>query len=128
MSTSVMQLSPSETYAFITDALACRQVPYIAGAPAIGKSQVAQQVAKDANAELIDIRLSQYLSEDLTGLPERDDARGKAIYLPFDVFPLQGDPVPDGKSGWIILRLFLNLISMGNRSSLFHSGEIQVLM
>ena len=115
MSTSVMQLSPSETYAFITDALACRQVPYIAGAPAIGKSQVAQQVAKDANAELIDIRLSQYLSEDLTGLPERDDARGKAIYLPFDVFPLQGDPVPDGKSGWII---FLDELSSASEEVL----------
>lgn len=98
----IMQLSPSETFEFVTNALACRQVPYIAGPPAIGKSQVVHQVADAANAEMIDIRLSQYLSEDLTGLPERDEKTGKAKYLPFDVFPLVGDKIPDGKSGWII--------------------------
>ena len=99
---TVLQLSPSETFEFVTNALACRQVPYIAGAPAIGKSQVVAQVAEAANAKMIDIRLSQYLSEDLTGLPEKDEKTGKAKYLPFDVFPLVGDKIPDGYSGWII--------------------------
>jgi len=108
MSSSIMQLSPSETYEFVTAALACRQVPYVAGPPAIGKSQVIHQVAEDANAMMIDLRLSQMLSEDMTGLPERDEKRGKAIYLPFDTFPLEGDPIPDGYSGWL---LFLDELS-----------------
>jgi len=108
MSSSIMQLSPTETYEFVTAALACRQVPYVAGPPAIGKSQVIHQVAEDANAMMIDLRLSQMLSEDMTGLPERDEARGKAIYLPFDTFPLEGDPIPDGYSGWL---LFLDELS-----------------
>lgn len=102
MSSSIMQLSPSETFEFVTNALACRQVPYVAGPPAIGKSQIVHQVADAANAQMIDIRLSQYLSEDLTGLPEKDEKTGKAKYLPFDVFPLVGDQIPSGKSGWII--------------------------
>lgn len=105
---SVLELSPSETYEFVTAALSCKQVPYIAGPPAIGKSQVVHQVADDANALMIDLRLSQMLSEDMTGLPERDEKRGKAIYLPFDTFPLEGDAIPEGYSGWL---LFLDELS-----------------
>lgn len=104
----VMQLSPSEVYEFVTNALSIKQVPYIAGPPAIGKSQVVHQVAKDANAMMIDLRLSQMLSEDMTGLPEKDSDRGKAVYLPFETFPLEGDTVPNGYSGWL---LFLDELS-----------------
>ena len=110
-SADILKLSPSECYEFITAALSMKpnpQVPYIAGPPAIGKSQVVAQVARDANAKMIDLRLSQMLSEDMTGLPERDEKRGKAIYLPFETFPLEGDEVPDGYSGWM---LFLDELS-----------------
>ena len=105
---SIVKLKPQEVYEFITRALSCRQVPYIAGPPAIGKSQVVHQVAEDANAKMIDLRLSQILSEDLTGLPERDPDTGKAKYLPFETFPLEGDEVPDEYSGWL---LFLDELS-----------------
>lgn len=105
---SILQLTPSEMYEFITRALSARQVPYVAGPPAIGKSQVVHQVARDANAKMIDLRLSQILSEDMTGLPERDEKKGKANYLPFETFPLEGDPIPDGYNGWL---LFLDELS-----------------
>lgn len=108
MSNDILKLSPSEVYEFVTAALSLKQVPYIAGPPAIGKSQVVHQVAHDANAKMIDLRLSQMLSEDMTGLPERDENRGKAIYLPFETFPLEGDPIPEGYSGWL---LFLDELS-----------------
>ena len=107
-STDIMKLSPSDVYEFVTAALKLKQVPYVAGPAAIGKSQVIHQVAKDANAYMIDLRLSQMLSEDLTGLPVRDEKRNKAIYLPFDTFPLEGDSIPDGYSGWL---LFLDELS-----------------
>lgn len=105
---NILQLGPRELYEFITGALGCRQVPYIAGPPGIGKSQIVQQVANDAEAKVIDLRLSQMLSEDLTGIPERDAEKGKAYYLPFDRFPLEGDEVPDGYNGWM---LFLDELS-----------------
>jgi len=110
-SADILKLSPSECYEFITAALSMKpspQVPYIAGPPGIGKSQIVAQVARDANAKMIDLRLSQMLSEDMTGLPERDEKRGKAIYLPFETFPLESDEVPDGYSGWM---LFLDELS-----------------
>ena len=106
-SNKVLSLTPDEAYVFITDALSCKQVLYIAGPPAIGKSQVVHKVAADANAMMIDVRLSQMLSEDMTGVPERTN-HGKASYLPFDIFPLEGDPIPTGYKGWL---LFLDELS-----------------
>lgn len=98
---NVIELTPSEVYHFITVALRCKQVPYIGGPPAIGKSQVVHQVAKAANAKLIDTRLSQKLPEELSGFPEKNQETGKAVYIPFEEIPLEGDPVPEGYSGWI---------------------------
>lgn len=115
MSAEILKLSPSEVYEFVTTALACRQVAYVAGPPAIGKSQVIAQVAKDAKAKMIDLRLSQILSEDMTGLPERDEKTGKAVYLPFEMFPLEGDPIPDGYNGWL---LFLDELSSASEEVL----------
>lgn len=104
----ILKLNPTEVYEFVTAALSCKQVPYVAGPPGIGKSQIVAQVADDANAKMIDLRLSQMLSEDMTGLPERNADTGKAIYLPFEQFPLEGDAIPDGYSGWL---LFLDELS-----------------
>jgi hypothetical protein len=114
-SKSVLTLSPQETYNFVVNTIACGDVPYVSGPPAIGKSQVVAQVAEDANALMIDIRLSQILPEDMTGLPERDEKIGKAKYLPFDMFPLEGDEIPDGYSGWII---FLDELSSASEEVL----------
>ena len=115
MTAEIMKLKPSEAYDFITAALKCGHVPYIAGPPALGKSQIVAQVAEDANAKMIDLRLSQILSEDMTGLPERDPKTNKAVYLPFETFPLEGDRIPDGYSGWM---LFLDELSSASEEVL----------
>ena len=88
MGAEILKLKPSEVHDFVLDAILCKQVAYIAGPPGIGKSQVIQQVFDECNLKMIDIRLSQFLSEDLTGLPERDEKTGKAKYLPFETFRL----------------------------------------
>lgn len=111
----ILKLTPLEIYEFITAALSCKQVPYIAGPPAIGKSRIVYQVAEDANALVIDKRLSQMLSEDMTGLPERNASKTKAVYLPFEEFPMEGDPLPDGYSGWF---LFLDELSSASEEVL----------
>lgn len=95
-------LTPSETKAFIHTCIRIREIPYIAGPPGIGKSAIVAQIADERNLELIDIRLSQYLTEDLTGIPSIDPASGKAKYNPFPTFPLDTDPLPTGKRGWLI--------------------------
>lgn len=95
-------LTPSETYEFISHALLIREIPYIAGPPGIGKSDIVAQIAKDFGLKLLDIRLSQMLPEDLTGIPSLNAATGKADYNPFSTFPMVGDSVPAGFNGWLI--------------------------
>lgn len=95
-------MSPSETKAFISHALMIREIPYIAGPPGIGKSDIVAQVADEFGLMLLDIRLSQMLPEDLTGLPSLDTKTNKAEYNPFSTFPMKGDKIPDGYNGWLI--------------------------
>lgn len=100
-------LTPSETIQFIKDSLMIGEIPYIAGPPGIGKSDVFAQVADDFGLVLIDERLSQKLPEDMSGLPSLNQATGKAQYNPFDTIPMEGDPLPivNGVEmhGWLLL-------------------------
>lgn len=107
--------TPSEAITFIEMCLKIKEIPYIAGPPGIGKSAIVAQVADDYNLELIDIRLSQYLTEDLTGIPSIDAATNKAKYNPFETFPMAGDPLPAGKNGWLV---FLDELSSASEEIL----------
>ena len=98
----MIALKPAHVHEFIINALVCKRIPYISGPPGIGKSDIVFQVAKEINLLPLDIRLSQKLPEDLSGLPTVDPVTGKAKYLPFDTFPMEGDPVPPGYDGWMI--------------------------
>ena len=95
-------LTPSETKSFIRDCLRIKEIPYIAGPAGIGKSDIVAQIADEFDLELLDIRLSQMLVEDLTGIPSLDATIGKAKYNPFQTFPMVGDAIPTGKRGWLI--------------------------
>lgn len=75
-------------------------VPNILGSPGIGKSAVVHHLADLFNLELIDIRLSQCDPTDLLGFPEIKNGRS-SYALPEDI-PLEGDPIPEGKDGWLI--------------------------
>jgi len=98
----MLELTPSEVKKFITNALKIRKIPYVAGVAGIGKSDIFEQVADDFNLKLLDIRLSQKLPEDLTGLPIRNEKTNKAEYIPFDTFPMENDPIPEGYVGWLV--------------------------
>jgi len=65
-------------------------VPYVHGAPAIGKSEIVAQIADEMDAHLIDLRLAQLEPMDLAGLPYPDEEAGMFSYLPLDQFPLKG--------------------------------------
>jgi MoxR-like ATPase len=100
-------LTPSQTEKFIIEALKRKKIPYVAGPPGIGKSEIVMKVAQDFNLKLIDIILSQMQPEDLAGIPVTNEKTGRASYYVFDVFPLEGDPLPkdkdgDDMDGWLI--------------------------
>jgi len=87
---------------FIIRALLAGNVPFLTSSPGMGKSSIISSIADDFGMKLIDHRLSTSAPEDLSGLP-RFRSDGKAEFAPFaDLFPLEGDKVPDGYNGWLI--------------------------
>lgn len=75
-------------------------VPFLVGSPGCGKSQLVHQVAREYNLMVIDLRLSQCDPCDLLGFPQIMGR--KAGYMPMNTFPVEGDEIPEGYSGWLL--------------------------
>lgn len=102
-----------EVRSMIERAVMSGLVLMITSSPGMGKSALVHSVAEDHNLKMIDHRLSTSAPEDLTGLPFRR-ADGRAEFAPFgDLFPLEGDPLPEGKDGWL---LFLDELNSASKS------------
>lgn len=76
-------------------------VPFLHSSPAQGKSSLAKQLAEQYKLKVIDLRLTELDSTDLSGLPYFNN--GKAEFMPFNTFPLQDTPIPEDYTGWLIL-------------------------
>ena len=101
-----MEVSTKELPEAITDILYAGLTPYVTGSPGIAKSAIISQVADSLNLKLIDVRLAQMDSSDLLGFPTI--INGKTSFVPPDVFPIDTDPLPEGKEGYL---LFLDELS-----------------
>lgn len=89
-----------EILEIITNLLKNKLVPYIVGAGGIGKSDLAREIASKHNLKLIDIRPTTMLCEDLSGFARiKED---KSEYVPFNVFPIEGDPIEENTKGWLL--------------------------
>lgn len=75
-------------------------VPFLAGSPGIGKSDIIKEIAKELNLKVVDHRLSTSDPTDLSGFPAI--VNGKADYIPFELFPVEGTEVPEGYDGWLL--------------------------
>ena len=96
---------------FTIDCMQAGVVPFIQGSPGIGKSAIIKSIAKEYRLKLIDHRLSTSAPEDLTGLPEfrtSEDGVRKASFAPFDIFPVEGDKIPENYDGWLVFLDELN--------------------
>lgn len=95
-----MQVKISQAIRMISKYLQAGLVPMLVGSPGCGKSAIVHQIAKDYNLLVIDLRLSQCDPTDLLGFPTVTGA--KADYVPMKTFPIEGDPIPVGYSGWLL--------------------------
>lgn len=95
-----MQVKISKATRMIIKYIKAGLVPMLVGSPGCGKSQVVHQIAANYNLKVIDLRLSQCDPCDLLGFP--NTSNGRAGYLPMDFFPLEGDAIPDGYTGWLL--------------------------
>lgn len=97
-----LQLNLNQAKEWITESIKERLVPLMIGSPAVGKSALVHQIAKEYNLKVIDLRLSQCDPTDLLGFPSIDKDTGKARYAPLSTFPVEGDAIPAGYAGWIL--------------------------
>lgn len=80
-----------------------RQPVMIWGQPGVGKSEAVAQVTADHNGQLVDIRLSQYDSVDLRGIPSPEN--GLTKWNVPSTLPFKGNPLFDEASPCIVLFL-----------------------
>jgi len=73
----------------------------LVSSPGQSKSSLIKEIAKENNKLVIDLRLSQCDPTDLLGMP--CIVNGIASYKPFNTFPIKGDKLPEGYTGWILL-------------------------
>lgn len=97
-----MKMNLTQAHAAIVRGIRNHLVPFVVGSPAVGKSAIVHQIAKEYALKVIDVRLAQCDPCDLLGFPQLDRDTGKAYYAPMDTFPIQGDKVPEGYNGWLI--------------------------
>lgn len=122
-------ISPKEIYQETIANIFANTIPLFESSPGIGKSAIIHQVAKDLNLELIDVRLSSYLPEDLNGLPIKRETsfekNGKTIvkniaeFIPYSVFPTEDIPIPEGKNGWLLFLDEFNSMSKSVQAAVY---------
>ena len=94
------EVTPRQLSRMLPMVLEAGLVPFIQGSPGIGKSALTKNTAKAMNYKVIDHRLSTSAPEDLSGLPSFQN--GKATFMPFDIFPTEDTPLPEGYDGWVL--------------------------
>lgn len=101
---------------FVIQLLKSKLVPCVESAPGMGKSSMAKQIAAELDLCLVDVRLSTIDATELNGFAatmEKTLADGSVIkvatYLPMDIWPIEGTPIPINPvtkqpyKGWLIL-------------------------
>jgi MoxR-like ATPase len=107
----LQQVSLKQATEFAFQTLKANLVPFMTSSPGLGKSAAVRQLAKRFNLKLIDVRLAEEDPTCLSGFPTVVD--GRSTYAPPLRFPLQGDPIPEGYSGFL---LFFDEINSAPRS------------
>lgn len=107
----LQQVSLKQATEFAFQTLKANLVPFLSSSPGIGKSAAVHQLAKRFNLKVIDIRLAQEDPTALGGFPSI--VNGRSTYAPPERFPLEGDKIPDGYSGFLI---FFDEINSAPRS------------
>lgn len=89
---NTLACTPSEAITTIKSLWSLKFSIMLWGPPGCGKSDLVAELARDMNAELRDVRLSQKVASDIGGLPALDHAtRSTTFYLP-DFLPKDNHP------------------------------------
>jgi hypothetical protein len=99
-------ITMAEAKVLIQDILLAGLVPFIASSPGIGKSDLGQEISREWQLRFIDQRLSSADPTDMNGFPmilNHDADRVKGGYVPMEMFPVEGDKIPESCKGWLLM-------------------------
>jgi len=97
---SAYTCTPRQIKKFSIRCMLAGLVPFVQSSPAMGKSAIMAEIAKEYGLFMIDHRLSTSAPEDLSGLPKLTE--DSASFVPFENFPVEGTPIPPGYQGWML--------------------------
>lgn len=80
-------MRPTQLAAALNICIAKQRPAFVWGAPGVGKSEMIEQVAKDDERELRDVRLNLLDPTDIKGFPVPNIAEGEMTWLPADFLP-----------------------------------------
>ena len=98
-----MDITAAQAPDMIMEVLKAGLVPMLHSSPGMAKSSIYHQLAKEQELFVIDMRLSQSDPTDMGGFPYVNPETKKAGYMPMDTFPIEGDKIPEGYKGWLLL-------------------------
>ena len=116
-----LTVTPKQAQEHITTNIRAGLVTMLHGHPGCGKSDLIRSVADQFKLKLIDFRASQMDPTDVNGfgtIIKNGDA-AIAKYVPFDVFPLEDTPIPDGYNGFCLFFDELNSCSKSVEAALY---------
>lgn len=94
ISSQIKTIGINDLYKNIEIILVAGLVPLVQSSPGIGKTSVARMFGFKNKLKIIDVRLATADPTDLTGFPRINQMTNRAEYVPFDTFPVEGDPLP----------------------------------
>lgn len=116
-----LTVTPKQAKEHITTNMRAGLVTMLHSDPGIGKSDLIRSIADQFKLKLIDFRASQMDPTDVNGFGTIDRSGDAAIakYVPFDIFPLEDTPIPDGYLGFILFFDELNSASKSVEAALY---------
>jgi len=97
-----LSLTPSQLPGELTDIVRAGLVPNILGSPGIAKSDCVYQFAESNNLYMYDFSLSNREPVDISGYPMLNQSTNRMMFAAPEELPLSDDPIPQGKSGFVI--------------------------
>jgi len=79
---SIRQVGPKSAKTSIAFAIKKKRPIFLWGPPGIGKSDIVNQIGKDSNREVVDVRLALWEPRDIKGIPYFDSNAGTMTWAP----------------------------------------------
>ena len=98
-----MAYQPGQVKKAVRLSLKAGHTPMLWGSPSTAKTSVLREIAEELKLKVIYVDLMSIDLVDLNGVISKSADGKRGIYLPMQMFPLEGDPIPKGYRGFLLI-------------------------